>query len=129
MIENLIQNLTAMSLGIMIFFSFAIAPVIFNVLSVKNAGKFVRKIFPYYYLINLIVLSIVVILFFYTSSIGLNFYITLAISILFAFLLFILMPMINNFKDRNEKRKFRLSHGFSVIVNFIQMIGLIYLII
>lgn len=129
MIENLIQNLTAMSLGIMIFFSFAIAPVIFNVLSVKNAGKFVRKIFPYYYLINLIVLSIVVILFFYTSSIGLNFYITLAISILFAFLLFILMPMINSFKDRNEKRKFRLSHGFSVIVNFIQMIGLIYLII
>ena len=54
MIENLIQNLIAISLGAMLFFSFVIAPVIFKVLDAKNAGKFVRKIFPHYYLINLI---------------------------------------------------------------------------
>ena len=72
MIENLIQNLIAISLGTMLFFSFVIAPVIFKVLDANNAGKFVRKIFPHYYLINLIILSIAVLLLFYISSINLD---------------------------------------------------------
>ena len=88
MIENLIQNLIAISLGTMLFFSFVIAPVIFKVLDANNAGKFVRKIFPHYYLINLIVLSIAVLLLFYISSINLDFYMTLVITVLFAVSLF-----------------------------------------
>ena len=128
MIENLIQNLIAISLGAMLFFSFVIAPVIFKVLDASNASKFVRKIFPHYYLINLIILSIAVLLLFYISSINLDFYITLVVTILFAFSLFILMPLINKFKDSKEEKKFKYSHALSVIINFIQIIGLIYLI-
>ena len=128
MIENLIQNLIAISLGAMLFFSFVIAPVIFKVLDASNASKFVRKIFPHYYLINLVVLSIAVLLLFYISSINLDFYITLIITILFAFSLFILMPLINKLKDNKKERKFKYSHTLSVIINFIQIIGLIYLV-
>ena len=128
MIENLIQNLIAISLGTMLFFSFVIAPVIFKVLDANNAGKFVRKIFPHYYLINLIILSIAVLLLFYISSINLDFYITLVVTILFAFSLFILMPIINKFKDSKEEKKFKYLHALSVIINFVQIIGLIYLI-
>ena len=128
MIENLIQNLIAISLGAMLFFSFVIAPVIFKVLDANNAGKFVRKIFPHYYLINLIILSIAVLLLLYISSVNLHFYITLIITILFAFSLFILMPLINKLKDSKEEKKFKYSHALSVIINFIQIIGLIYLI-
>ena len=128
MIENLIQNLIAISLGAMLFFSFVIAPVIFKVLDANNAGKFVRKIFPHYYLINLVILSVAVLLLLYISSINLDFYITLIIAILFAFSLFILMPLINKLKDIKEERKFKYSHTLSVIINFIQIIGLIYLV-
>lgn len=128
MIENLIQNLTAISLGVMLFFSFVIAPVIFKVLDTNNAGKFVRKIFPHYYLINLIILSVVVLLLLYISSVNLDFYITLVVAVLFAFSLFVLMPLINKFKDNKEERKFKYSHALSVIINFIQIIGLIYLV-
>ena len=128
MIENLIQNLIAISLGTMLFFSFVIAPVIFKVLDANNAGKFVRKIFPHYYMINLIILSIAVLLLFYISSINLDFYITLVIAILFAFSLFVLMHLINKFKDSKEKKKFKYSHALSVIINFVQIIGLIYLV-
>ena len=128
MIENLIQNLIAISLGMILFFSFVIAPVIFKVLDANNAGKFVRKIFPHYYLINLILLSIALLLLFYISSVNLDFYITLVITILFAFSLFILMPLINKLKDNKEERKFKYSHTLSVIINFIQIIGLIYLV-
>ena len=128
MIENLIQNLIAISLGAMLFFSFVIAPVIFKVLDANNAGKFVRKIFPHYYLINLLILSLTLLLLLYISSVNLDFYIILFITILFAFSLFILMPLINKLKDNKEERKFKYSHTFSVIINFIQIIGLIYLV-
>ena len=129
MIENLIQNLIAISLGTMIFFSFIVAPIIFKVLDAVNAGKFVRKIFPFYYMINLIILSLVVILIIYNSQINTDFYLVLFLALLFAFLLFILMPMINKFKDNNEDKKFDFSHKLSVILNFVQMVGLIYLLI
>ena len=128
MIENLIQNLIAISLGTMLFFSFVIAPVIFKVLDANNASKFVRKIFPHYYLINLVILSVAVLLLHYISSVDLDFYIILIIAILFAFSLFILMPLINKLKDNKEEKKFKYSHTFSVIINFIQIIGLIYLV-
>ena len=127
--ENLIQNILAMSLGMMIFFSFVLAPMIFKILDAENAGKFVRKIFPYYYFVNLIFLSIAVVLFIIISSLGLNFYITLALAISFIFAQFILMPIINKLKDNNEEKKFKYAHGTSVLINFIQMIGLIYLLI
>ena len=127
--ENLIQNILAISLGMMIFFSFVLAPMIFKILDAENAGKFVRKIFPYYYFVNLIFLSIAVILFIIISSLGLSFYITLSLAISFVFVQFILMPIINKFKDNNEEKKFKYAHGTSVLINFIQMIGLIYLLI
>ena len=127
--ETLIQNILAMVLGMMIFFSFVLAPMIFKILDAENAGKFVRKIFPYYYFVNLIFLSIAVILFVIISSLGLSFYITLSLAISFVFAQFILMPIINKFKDNNEEKKFKYAHGTSVLINFIQMIGLIYLLI
>ena len=105
MIENLIQNLFAISLGAMLFFSFVIVPVIFKILDAKNAGKFVRRIFPHYYLVNLMILSIAILLLLYTSSINLDFYIVFIITILFAFSFFVLMPLINKLKDSKEKKK------------------------
>ena len=127
--ENLIQSILAINLGMMIFFSFVLAPMIFKILDAENAGKFVRKIFPYYYFVNLIFLSIAVILFIIISSLGSSFYITLSLAISFVFAQFILMPIINKFKDNNEEKKFKYAHGTSVLINFIQMIGLIYLLI
>ena len=127
--ENLIQNILAICLGMMIFFSFVLAPMIFKILDAENAGKFVRKIFPYYYFVNLVFLLIAIILFFVISLISINFYITLALAISFIFAQFILMPLINKLKDNNEEKKFKYAHGASVLINFIQMITLVYLLI
>ena len=116
------------SKAIMLFFSFVVAPVVFKVLNAENAKKFIRKIFPYYYLVNLLFLLIVLMLFFYISSFQVDFYITLIITILFSFSLFILMPLINKLKDKKKLIKFKYFHGLSVVINFVQIIGLIYLI-
>ena len=127
--ENLTQNILAISLGMMIFFSFVLAPMIFKILDPENAGKFVRKIFPYYYFVNLVFLSVAVVLFFIVSSFSINFYITLTLVFSFVFAQFILMPLINRLKDNNQEKKFKYAHGFSVVINFAQMVLLIYLLI
>jgi len=127
--ENLIQNILAISLGMMFFFSFVLAPMIFRILDAENAGKFVRKIFPYYYSVNLIFLIIAIVLFIIIASIDISFYITLALAISFIFAQFVLMPVINKLKDNKEEKKFKYAHAASVFINFVQMIGLIYLLI
>ena len=129
MILNLSNFLVSGILTIMLFFSFTIAPIIFKSLDEKNARNFIRNIFPYYYFINLI-LSILVIIFFISLNFyGLNFYLILSVAILFAFSQFILMPMINKFRDNNETKKFNYTHGVSVVINIIQMVFLIIILI
>ena len=127
--ENLAQNIIAINLGMMIFFSFVLAPMIFKILDAENAGKFVRKIFPYYYFVNLIFLSIAVILYYLVSSFNISFYIALILALSFVFAQFILMPLINKLKDNKEEKKFKYAHGLSVLINFLQMAGLVYLLI
>ena len=127
--DSLIQSIVAICLGMMIFFSFILAPMIFKILNPENAGKFVRKIFPYYYFVNLVFLSIVVILILLNSKINFEFYITVSLVISFIFAQFILMPFINKLSDNNEENKFKYAHGFSVAINFLQMIGLVFLLI
>ena len=127
--DSLIQSIVAICLGMMIFFSFILAPIIFKILDPENAGKFVRKIFPYYYFVNLVFLLIVVILFLLNSKINFEFYIIVSLVISFIFAQFILMPFINKIRDNNEENKFKYAHGFSVAINFLQILGLVFLLI
>ena len=70
MIEQLSIYLIAMILGIMLFFSFVIAPVVFTTLDEDNARKFIRRIFPFYYNVNLAISFIVLLLFLLLSKFG-----------------------------------------------------------
>ena len=129
MIEQLSVYLTSMILGIMLFFSFVIAPVVFTTLDENNARKFIRRIFPFYYNVNLGISFIVVISFILLSKIGVDFYLILTITVLFATSNYLLMPLINKYKDEKQDKKFKYSHFLSVLINFIQMICLISILI
>ena len=84
MIEQIGIYLTSMILGIMLFFSFVIAPVVFTTLDEENARKFIRRIFPFYYKVNLGISLIVVIIFLFLNKLGIDFYLISGITILFA---------------------------------------------
>ena len=129
MIEQLSIYLSCIILGIMLFFSFVVAPVTFSSLNEENARIFIRKIFPYYYTVNLIISLIVLLCLIYLGIYNIKFYLILLITILFAFSNFILMPLINKFRDSQEDKKFKYSHFLSVIINFVQMIFLIIILI
>ena len=129
MIEQFSIYLTSMVLGIMLFFSFVIAPVVFSTLDEDNARKFIRKIFPFYYNVNLGISLIVVLIFIFLSKLGIDFYLILAISFLFAISNYLLMPLINKYRDEKQDKKFKYSHFISVVINFVQMIFLVVLLI
>jgi len=129
MIEQVSIYLTAMILGIMLFFSFVIAPVVFTSLDEDNARKFIRRIFPFYYNVNLAISFIVLLLFLFLSKLGVDFYLILLITILFAISNYLLMPLINKYRDEKQDKKFKYSHFISVVINFVQMICLVFLLI
>ena len=72
MIEQISIYLTSMILGIMLFFSFVIAPVVFTTLDDENARKFIRRIFPFYYNVNLVISFIVLVTFFFLVNLELS---------------------------------------------------------
>ena len=129
MIEQISIYLTSMILGIMLFFSFVIAPVVFKTLDDENARKFIRRIFPFYYNVNLVISFIVLVTFFFLSKFGIEFILIITITILFAISNYYLMPLINKYRDQKQNKKFKYSHFISVAINFIQMIFLVFLLI
>ena len=129
MIEQVSIYLTAMVLGIMLFFSFVIAPVVFTTLDEDNARKFIRRIFPFYYNVNLGISLIVLLTFIFLNNLGIDFFFILAICLLFAISNYLLMPLINKYRDEKQDKKFKYLHFISVAINFVQMIFLVLLLI
>ena len=125
-IDNIPYYLASGILGIMLFFSFIVAPITFKVLDENASRKFIRKIFPYYYLTNLALSLTCVICFYLIQQITTDFFLILVISLLFIISNFILMPLINKFRDSNQEKKFKYSHALSVLINFLQLFILIY---
>ncbi|WP_440923849.1 DUF4149 domain-containing protein [Candidatus Pelagibacter sp.] len=129
MIEQISIYLIAMILGIMLFFSFVIAPVVFTTLDEDNARKFIRRIFPFYYNVNLTISFVILLIFLFLSKLGVDFYLILLITILFATSNYLLMPLINKYRDEKQDKKFKYSHFISVVINFVQMICLVFLLV
>jgi hypothetical protein len=113
-----------LSLGIMLFFSFVIAPTVNKFLPKAQSGPYIRKLLPIYYIINatLTLGSLIAI-----ASLGVFntiFYANTIIFILFAICYFYLMPTINKIKSKNSQ-KLKILHGSSFTINIFQIILLI----
>ena len=128
MLSKISIFLSSIVLGIMLFFSFVVAPITFKSLNEENARVFIRKIFPYYYNVNLVVCLLATLFFIFIGTYSLNFYLILSTTILFGISSFVLMPLINKFRDNKEDKKFKYLHMISVIINFIQIIFLVLII-
>jgi hypothetical protein len=116
------QYILAAVLGIMVFFTIAVAPTVFKVLPAEWSSAYVRSFFPkYYFILGALCLLAGVL----SSQLVLS-YISYACAILFAFSLWVLTPRINQAKDQGLKSRFAYLHGFSVVINLIQLVAIIY---
>ena len=127
--ELLIKIIPSLVLGSMLFFSIAIAPKIFTVLPNEEAGKFVRSIFPTYYMYNGLQYLLLTILLFYTGQNGNTLYLSCLILFFFILSNYILMPQINKSRDIDNQKKFKLLHFLSVVINFLIIISSIVIIL
>ena len=115
-------------LSFMIFFPLVVATSVFKVLDEKQSSKFLRIFFPKYYLFGFVLSLIGLLLSIYYENKS-SILIFLLIMIGFIFSRQFLMPIINKAKDLNNENKFNKLHKFSVFINFLQIIGSIFLLV
>lgn len=108
--------------GVMLFFSVAVAPTIFKVLPAEWAGIYVRQFFPKYYL----VLGVASLLAGIVAPLLQLKIIAIGCAALFAVSLWVLTPAVNKAKDEHNTKQFNLYHGASVAVNLVILALLIY---
>ena len=107
-------------LGIIVAQVILTAPVIFKVLDNENASKFLRAIFPRYYLL-LFLICLVASLISYLWFSAIDTWIALTASML-AFIGFIIIPVTNSARDRGWNKLFKILHNISVLNTIILFI-------
>ena len=118
----------AATLSFMIFFPLVVATSVFKVLDEKQSSKFLRIFFPKYYLYGFVLSLVGVILSIYFEN-KLSILVYSFIMVGFIFSRQILTSMVNKAKDLNDEKKFNKLHKLSVFINFLQIIGCIFLLI
>jgi vacuolar-type H+-ATPase subunit I/STV1 len=107
-------------LGIIVAQVALTAPVVFKVLDNDNASKFLRAIFPRYYLL-LFLICLVALLISYLWFSVIDIWIALTASLL-AFIGFIIIPLTNSARDRGWNKLFKFLHNISVLNTIILFI-------
>jgi hypothetical protein len=121
MLTQVSDLITAANVGIMLFFSVAVAPTIFMVLPPEWSAAYVRKFFPKYFLFLGITSAIAAALHslpLVQISLGLC-------AVIFFFSVFWLTPRINLARDSKQMKKFNLLHYTSVVLNLLQLVVMV----
>ena len=96
------------------------APVVFKVLDNQNASKFLRKIFPRYYLL-LFLITILALLISFLFFNKFDIYVAL-VAVSFSFLGYIIIPLTNIARDKGWNSLFKWLHNLSVFNTLVIMV-------
>lgn len=125
MLHHLSELIVAANVGIMLFFSVAVAPTIFVVLPQEWASAYVRSFFPKYYLfLGLTTATAAALAFGLWTQIGLA-----VCAVLFFFSLFWLTPRVNRARDEKQPQAFKILHFVSVALNMLQLLYFIWVLV
>lgn len=121
--------LIAGNVGIMVFFTVAVAPTIFSALPPQWSAAYVRKFFPKYFLFLGITTAAAAAL---EVAAGLDIIRQsglLACALIFFFNCFWITPRINQARDEKQAAAFKTLHWLSVGLNLVQLLVFIWLLI
>ena len=119
--NNINLILPGLIIGVILYQTVFVAPSVFQTIDSENTSKFLRKIFPRFF-IFIFTLSILAALEAYYNTRGNTFYIIYLIASLFSLIAFFLIPMTNKATDNNDKNKFKILHSFSVLFTILILI-------
>ncbi|MCW0233124.1 MAG: DUF4149 domain-containing protein [Ferrovibrio sp.] len=119
---------TAILLGAMLFFSFIVTPVVFRALDGEHASRFLRALFPLYYLVIILLGAIAALMLALVeyplpaAALG----VTAALAVLTRQ---VLIPQLDALRpgraagEAAATRAFRRLHGLSMLLNLAQMVA------
>ncbi|MEL7040730.1 MAG: DUF4149 domain-containing protein [Pseudomonadota bacterium] len=119
----------ALLLGGMVFFPSVVAPTVFKSLSAEDAGAFLRRLFPTYYVFIIATSLLGAAALFSRPALAITLALIAASTLAVRQ---ILVPKINAWRDQElagdaaAKRHFALGHRASVIINFAQMVAAVW---
>ena len=120
MILTLLILCYSLVLGIIFAQVLLTAPVVFKVLDSQNASKFLRKVFPRYYLL-LFLITLVALLISFLFFKKLDVYMA-SVAAFFAILGYLIIPITNSARDRGWDKLFKWLHNLSVFNTLVIMI-------
>ena len=110
----------ALIIGVIFTHLILTTPAVFRALDEESVSKFLRLIFPRYYLL-LLMLSLPILLVLYFQDVST--YLWLAVNVSFhAALGFLAIPLTNAAKDRGWDKLFSFTHGLSVYCTLVILI-------
>ena len=118
---------TALLLGGMVFFAVLVAPLVFRVLPAEPGGRFIRALFPGYYVFVLGCAAAAAVALFPLSPADSG--LMAAVAALAVWLRQVLMPRINALSDLAKagdaaaQKGFDRAHKLSVVANLLQMMA------
>lgn len=125
MLTHLSDLIVAANVGIMLFFTVAVAPTIFVVLPLEWASAYVRSFFPKYYLFLGVTTAIAAALAGTPLLQG-----SLALcALVFFFSRFWLTPRVNRARDEKKPQVFKTLHFLSVALNLVQLALFIWILV
>ncbi len=122
MLNNVTFAISCIISGIILFQSFLIAPSINRIVDKSQASKFLRYIWPKFFLIISILSTISLIINFYLNE-GknmINYFIVF--SIVFMLFCYFITPIINKAKDNSKNKLWTVLHLATVVLTVITLI-------
>ena len=131
--ETLALYVVAATLGAMLFFAVGVAPTVFRALPIEEAGLFLRKLFPRYYLALIVGSGVAGSLWISSAPMAAAVCWLIALSTLW--IRQSLVPRINQLRDAElagdaaAGARFATLHRVSVIINMVQLLALVALLL
>lgn len=122
MINNIPLILACVIIGVILYQSFFIAPSINKLLNQKEASKYLRYIWPKFFLIISILSSLSLLSIFLLSTKKLTVTFFVISSILFMLVCYFIIPIINKSKDDSKNKLWTILHLLTVILTFITLL-------
>ena len=122
--------------GGMAFFAFVYAPLVFIKLGTEVGGRFIREVFPVYYVaMGGVSIAAAVLLGFASAARGVDTLTMACTGIVFFLARYALLPIINRNRDAGQagdvaaKKRFDALHRLSVVVNLVQMLAVLMVLV
>ena len=108
--------------GIILFQSSIIAPTVFRVFDLEDAGVFLRKVFPRFFMLIMACSVLMLILVVLSDSSDKSRFMLPVVNLLFSGVSYLVIPATNRAKDGGEEKKFKTLHSLTVSLTLLMLI-------